>query len=433
MKSTLIRFSLLLFIGAFVMSSCKDNNNDDDDDNNPPPTVTADFKAKVDDVQFEGKFISAKIDKNNNLIIYSYDDQDAEITLGMLNFDGEGTYELSPSSQNGATYDSDTSVTGYYTTFGENGNGNIIITKWEDSDSLISGTFSFDAQYISSTSIVTVTDGVFNNLIIDFVGEHHPVDTSFTAKVDGVDYEGNFKIGQIDQNNNLRLFSVDALNAGITLGIKNFNGVGTYQLTPNSQNGAVYTPDTTGEFFYTTFGPNGNGSIIVTMWDESDSLISGTFSFNAQHIVNSTTVSVTEGVFNNISVRFFVDEVPEGNNTFSVKINGDLWAQDGGAVSGFANADKLLITAANTADQSSFVVTMPGNVEVGLHSLGVGPDYLIIYTANSSSFLSVSGTINVTEHDPINNHIKATFNFVGMDNNANSKNFTDGKFEVDYQ
>jgi hypothetical protein len=188
MKKILIRFSLLLFIGAFALSACKDKN--DDDDSNPPPVVTSDFKAQVDGVGFTGDLRTAQIDKNNNLIIYSVDDQDAAISLNVKNFEGDGTYVLKATSQNVALYSPDTSGTVIYSTNGENGNGSLIVTQWISTDSLISGSFSFDAQLASDTMIVEINNGVFNNIKVKFSDDEVPEsDNSFSVKIDGALWE----------------------------------------------------------------------------------------------------------------------------------------------------------------------------------------------------------------------------------------------------
>jgi hypothetical protein len=257
------------------------------------------------------------------------------------------------------------------------------------------------------------------------------VTSDFKAKVDGVGFTGSYKAAQIDQNNNLIFESVNDQAASIAFIIKNFEGDGTYDLSPFSLDVGEYYPDTNATVYYTTNSENGSGNLIVTQWVEPDSLISGTFSFNAQQFLDTTSVAVTGGVFNNIKVEYFAEGVPESDNSFSVKIDGALWEQEGDNVNGILDTT-LTITASNLVDFSSFLVKIPGNIVAESYDLGVGTNYTITYTSLSTTFLSVSGIITVLEHDLTNKHIKAVFTFEGVDNLGNELGFTDGKFEVDY-
>jgi hypothetical protein len=264
-------------------------------------------------------------------------------------------------------------------------------------------------------------------------GDKPPEVTSdFKAQVDGVGFTGDLRTAQIDKTNNLIVYSVDDQDAAISLNIKNFLGDGTYVLKATTQNVGLYSPDTSGTLIYSTNGENGNGSLIVTQWVSTDSLISGTFSFDAQLASDTMIVDVNNGVFNNIKVKFSDDEVPESDNSFSVKIDGDMWEQDGASVTGKLDTT-LSIMATNTAEFSSFLVKIPGNIAEGSYDLGVGTNYTIIYTTLSTTFLPASGIITVLEHDLTNKHIEATFAFEGVDNLGNELGFTEGKFEVDYQ
>ncbi|RLD26374.1 MAG: hypothetical protein DRI54_02995 [Bacteroidetes bacterium] len=265
-------------------------------------------------------------------------------------------------------------------------------------------------------------------------GGGDPPSSNFTAKVDGNDFSAIQYGASVDEDHNLVIGGLNSQGSTIVLALANFTGEGSFNFSPNSQSGALYTPDTANfTNLYITSGENGSGSAVVTGWNGTDSIISGTFSFNAQHVTNTSTVTVTEGSFSSIQVEFESDGGSGGgDNSFSVKIDGTLWEQSGSNVFGISTTS-ILISAMNPANSSSFFLTVPANASVGNHPIDF-VNYNIIYTPNATdpSFIATSGSINITQHDQVNNHIEATFNFEGM-SGISTKSFTDGELSVDYQ
>lgn len=261
-----------------------------------------------------------------------------------------------------------------------------------------------------------------------------PPSSNFSAKVDGDAFSATQYAASVDENHNLIVGGVNSQGSTVVLALANFTGEGSFNFSPNSESGAFYTPDTTNFLnIYGTIGENGNGSAVVTGWNGTDSIISGTFSFVAEHITNGSTVTVTEGVFSSIQVEFESDGGSGGgDNSFSVKIDGSLWEQSGSNVTGFASSGTLLVSAVNTTNSSSFFLTVPADAPVGTHNIDF-VNYNIIYTPNATdpSYIAASGSITITEHDQVNNHIEATFNFEGI-SGISTKSFTDGVFSVDY-
>ena len=265
-------------------------------------------------------------------------------------------------------------------------------------------------------------------------GGDDPPSSNFTAKVDGDAFSAVQYVATVDEDHNLLVGGVNNQKNMIVLSLANFGGEGSFNFSPGSESGALYQPDSSNVInMFVTYGENGNGSAIITGWNATDSIISGTFSFNAQHISNSSTVTVTEGVFSSIQVKFESDGGGGGgNNSFSVKIDGTLWEQSGNNVIGVSSS-VLLISAVNPTSSSSFFLTVPVNAPVGTHNIDF-VNYNIIYTPNATdpSFIAASGSITITQHDQVNNHIEATFNFEGI-SGINTKSFTDGELNVDYQ
>lgn len=257
--------------------------------------------------------------------------------------------------------------------------------------------------------------------------------SNFTAKVDGDSFSAVQYAGSVDEDHNLVIGGVNNQGSTIVMALADFTGEGTYSFSPSSESGAFYSPDTNNVFnVFTTTGENGSGSAIVTGWNATDSIISGTFSFNAEHITNATGVSVTDGVFSSIQVDFESDGTGGGgSNNFYVEIDTAPWEQNGSDVTGISTTGALVISAINTTNSTNFFVTLPPDVAVGTHAFDL-VTYNIIYTTLTSSYTALTGSITVTEHDQVNNHIEATFSFVGSDTSGNIVNFFNGEFSVDY-
>ncbi len=80
-------------------------------------------------------------------------------------------------------------------------------------------------------------------------------------------------------------------------------------------------------------------------------------------------------------------------------------------------------------------ITVPDTVKAGTYSLSSIGDYTAQYNPNSSTFLgAVSGSLTITEHDPVGKTIKGTFNFEAeeLTNPANKASITEGVFNVTY-
>lgn len=268
-------------------------------------------------------------------------------------------------------------------------------------------------------------------------GGNDPPSSNFTAKVDGESFSAVQYAASVNENNELVIGGVNNQGSTIVLVLSGFNGEGSFNLNPNSESGAIYTPDTNNVFnIYTTIGENGNGTAVVTGWNGTDSIISGTFSFNAEHITNGSAKSITDGVFKSIQVEFESDGNGGGgggNNSFSVKIDGNLWEQEGTNVFGISTGGSIIINAVNPTNSSAFFVTVPSDASLGTHQIDF-VNYNIIYTPNATdpSFVASSGSITISNHDQVNNHIEATFNFEGV-SGVNTKSFTEGEFIIDYQ
>ena len=80
--------------------------------------------------------------------------------------------------------------------------------------------------------------------------------------------------------------------------------------------------------------------------------------------------------------------------------------------------------------QKNLQVRLVESFTTGSHSMSHLGDYTGLYNPdNSDSYLSQSGTINITEYVPTSGKIKGTFSFVGS-NYSTTVNVTNGVFEA---
>ena len=271
MKKLITVIGLVLATGLFLLGSCSKTDKEGEPGGHDP-IPTPEFEAKIDGVKFIAIEEIATIDQNNFLILGGINSEDAAISIVISNFDGEKTYDFSLIDQNGAGYIPDTNnAFNSYTTFGENGIGNVIITDWNTSDSIIYGTFEFVAEHFINSEMVTVSNGVFNHLQVVY-----EVDNSnqFSAKIDGVNWSqsGSNVLGNVSgdeiyitANNpfDQTSFSV-RLPSNITGGIYNFN-MPDYNITYH-ENGSMFNTN--------------NGTINITLHDQVNDRIEATFEFD---------------------------------------------------------------------------------------------------------------------------------------------------------
>ena len=208
-----------------------------------------------------------------------------------------------------------------------------------------------------------------------------------------------------------------------------FDGEKTYGLSALDQNAGVFIPDTNNiDNLYSSATENGSGSMVITKWDSTDSLVSGTFSFTAQNIINQTNIDITEGSFTNIKVSIDDDSSNPSTENFSVEFDGSVWEQTDESIVGMSIAGFISITAFEL--QETFSVIMPSNITPGTYPLD-GGEQTITYMDNGESFVSTSGTLEVIENE--NNKIVAEFEFIGTSTSTETITFSNGEFSVNYE
>jgi hypothetical protein len=154
--------------------------------------------------------------------------------------------------------------------------------------------------------------------------------------------------------------------------------------------------------------------------------------------LNSTTKTVTEGVFNDLSYSVVTDTVPitpppDPVDTVLASIDGIDWTAS--EISSSSQSGMLILLAA-AADDAKISMLMPEGVAAGTYPLGGnGSLYLASYSPNALAYYLAdgNGTLTVIENDTANKHIRGNFSFAGQSqSDSSSVNISNGYFSVNY-
>jgi hypothetical protein len=126
-----------------------------------------------------------------------------------------------------------------------------------------------------------------------------------TAKVAGNAWTADISVATYSQSMNLT--QITGMKGLMTESIQlNITGsdVGTYAITDAETNPVVgsYVINATAEGMYTTLGGTAQtGQIVITEYDKTNKVVSGTFHFDAYNF-NSEKIIVTDGVFTKVEL-----------------------------------------------------------------------------------------------------------------------------------
>jgi hypothetical protein len=148
-------FILLLAVMMVTFFSCKKDSSDNNTDD-----TTASFSLKFQGTTWTGStFAATHLTVNNTTQISAYKSGTSDQIVLAFSGSGTGTYTFNDNNMGSA-------VVGTLTCsslFSDTPVGSIVITKYDDSKKLISGTFSFDGQSLYGT-VYHITDGKFVNI-----------------------------------------------------------------------------------------------------------------------------------------------------------------------------------------------------------------------------------------------------------------------------
>jgi hypothetical protein len=124
---------------------------------------------------------------------------------------------------------------------------------------------------------------------------------------------------------------------------------------------------------------------------------------------------------------------PSNNPSFSMKVNGISYVDDGTAEGLFIKNHNTNVSSYALDQKSSITVYFEANAK-GTYTVGQGSHgaSYISYglSGTDTTYYAQSGSINVSEYDTAGHQISGTFNLV-VRNSSNGKsiNLTEGKFE----
>ncbi len=175
------------------------------------------------------------------------------------------------------------------------------------------------------------------------------------------------------------------------------------------------------------------GWVNIAKIDKVKKTMSGTFQLKMYREMDSSTVMITEGVFENLS---YATTLPPASttDTFRVKINGTSWTP--ASLVGVVNFGSISVVANELTLNKTVGLTMPSDITPGSYTLDfLGGQYIGLYNPSLNTTLaSTSGTLTILEHNTSTKRIRGNFNFVAEPVlGGTAVNLTEGYFSVKYQ
>ena len=343
------------------------------------------------------------------------------------------------------------------------GFGQVDLTLFDEVNLLVSGTFTFNGNRVKTDpdtgeieydgngneiiEEVVVECGSFNNLPFTFIdsssGGGGPIITNeFFAKVDDVDFNSasitttSLNIGGVPM---VKIVAIDENEELIRIDLPKDLGVGTFsmeQLSDGTKVIALYNPHTGGENL--TSNP---GTITITKFNNNTGVIEATFEFSASDPLglDPTEAEITEG-------SFLIDYLFENGdelNDITAEVDGEFFNPDSitisnSTVNGIARINAVAI---NSETNQKLGLFFPENIEVGTFemeaNLITGEEKFGQFTPDigaSITYISIPGTLIITEFDLDSGIIEGTFTFNAVDQlNVDPTIFeiTNGEFILD--
>lgn len=241
-------------------------------------------------------------------------------------------------------------------------------------------------------------------------------DVALQANIDNRLYASNDTRASLNEDGSLTIQGFTQQES-LTMKISQL-AEGDFSIAENNPNYAVFE-DMGGNIYSTR--PNGQGMITISEVNETNKTITGIFNFNA-FLPGIDTIYVSKGVLHNIS--YTGGEIPDPANagTFSAKVNGNPFTS---ILVSSRNTGNTIVTS-GVGVNSSLVISVPSNVEVGTYTIPRS-GFTAKYQNATGLEITDSGVIKIIEHNTSEKTIKATFSFT-----TNNSEITEGAFNVAY-
>lgn len=400
------------------------------------------FKAQIAGQEFIAASTSATLTTENELVITGSKPGGEDIVLAITNA-AVGTFSLTTGGTNenaGAYFDGSINLLPFMSAQAVGGSGQLQITALDTDAKTVSGTFSFvgfrikvdgngdpiiDGNGNPVLENIEISRGAFNAIeyVLDDTGGggggNNP-ENEFFAKVDGIDFVAESISVTEPMVGDVHMIKVEALNAErqlMRIDVPRSLGVGTFDMVRISDGTKLIA-------LYNAAGGAENltsdpGTITITEFDLEAGVLKATFNFTGTDPLNQLpdVVEVTEGSFTAL-----FEGVPGANNTFSANIDSSGYTPDDIVVETSVVNQYPRVSITTTKDDKKMVLTFPLTVTEGTFEMGtevvVGDEIVASYTpvvGTSITYVSIPGSLVITNYDLANGIIEGTFNFTGRD------------------
>jgi hypothetical protein len=278
------------------------------DPNNPTnPNVTGDFRAKINGTQWVANRVATIVRQNGIISVTGISSSGKTLTITLTD-SGAKTYTLQQTGFNFAAYlDSTVAQTSFasnYNSSSDSAGGTLTITNIDTVNKKMSGTFIFkvfNPNLAPASSVVTFTEGVFNNI-------------SYATTIQSPSSNDTFRVKINDT-----LFIPPTILSSAVPGLPGLppqiSVNGTTNNAPKSVGLVMPASVTAGTYTFSSFGdytggyiPDNNvqnnqvldsGRIVILEHNVSAKRIRGTFECRAKSLFPGGPISrLTEGYFN---------------------------------------------------------------------------------------------------------------------------------------
>lgn len=247
-----MKIFVLFLLVALSIVSCEDNEVNE-----------FAMQAMIGDKLYTSSEALASISEDGSLVIQGFQNMES-LTLKLSRFKN-GNFTLGEDNPNSATYDMDGSL--YLTN--PNGDGVVNISKIDEANKTLDGTFHFMA-ILPGIDTVYVSRGVLYNVSYDNGGVINPENAgTFSAKIDGEPFSPRTVLA--NETNDTITISGSTINARISLTVPSNLQVGGHLLSESGYS-AVYQDETGTQV-------TSQGSISIAEHNPASRSIRGTFSF----------------------------------------------------------------------------------------------------------------------------------------------------------
>lgn len=286
---------------------------------------------------------------------------------------------------------------------------------------------------------------------ISGVLDTEPVTTSpagkgtFTAKINGVAWTANraaFANFSVAANGLPALVGImgvgnDKKVVGMVLEDK---GVNNYIFTDNQLNSGVFQDSALADvnsFSTHDVSTTPSGNVQITKIDKTAKTISGTFQFDAYRSYDGQNRRITDGVFTDIPYTEGLTASPASSkDTFRVKVDGVAFAPYSITSLYTALNNSLSVQGSNQSATKAVGLMFPANIVPGTYTLDIfSTTHMATYLNGTTALSSLSGNLEILEHNKTTKRIRGNFSFKGetIPSNNNSAQITEGYFSVVYK